>query len=129
MTKIDITEQEWESHVDENGCVYVTDLAGNTICDLYYVTGRIDRVTGKNVLHTFSGAEEYVKYITAIPDMLRELVKAKDELEEAAYIMDAFQHAVSGPKNQSRLEECSLRAEGARKNIATFIAKLKEIKQ
>lgn len=64
-------DEQWEAHVDDNGAVYVTDSAGNTLCDLYYVTGRTDRKTGNKILHTWPNAEEMVHQIAALPELVR----------------------------------------------------------
>lgn len=77
-------DEQWEAHVDDNGCVYVTDAAGNTICDLYYVTGRVNRETGKKVLHTFPNAEEFVHQIAALPELVRIALEALEPYNDQA---------------------------------------------
>lgn len=128
MTKIGITEQEWEAHVDENGCVYVSDLAGNNVCDLHYVTGRVNRETGKKILHTFPNAEEYVKIIAAIPDILRELVRAKEELLEAADKLNFYHPLVRGPIHRENIREAYKRAVDSGCHITSFLTELEGVK-
>lgn len=117
-------DEQWEAHVDDNGAVYVTDSAGNTLCDLYYVTGRTDRETGNKILHTFPSAEEHVKYVAAIPNILRELVKAKEELLEAADKLNFYHPLVRGPLHRENIREAYKRAVDSGCHITEFLGSL-----
>jgi len=88
----EVKHTPWEVvPANEHHGFYVVDVAGRTVCDLYF----IDRSDVDGGVRQFDGADRYARLIAAAPDLLAVAIKSHEPYEG---LSEDDIHSLYGPE-------------------------------